>query len=174
MYYHADPTDIGTYSAETWRAMLTVSDIGGSIATATAPSVDLLTLRAITVDNAINYGSLEVNADTGAYNATTSIENIGNDSLDLSIEGMDLTDGSSSIIPVQQQHFATSTFTYSSCTYCSQLDTDATDIRIDLSKPTSTTPAVTDYVFWGIAIPFGVAGTMHQGINTFYAIGELP
>ncbi len=172
MYYHADPTDIGTFAAETWRALLAVSDLGGSVATATAPSIDLLTLRAIAVDSAINYGALAVNADTGSYNATTTVQNIGNDALDLSIEGTDLTDGGSSIIPVNEQKFATSTFTYSACVFCSALSTSPANYEMDLSKPASTTPAIVDELYWGIAVPFGVAGSAHQGTNIFYAIGD--
>jgi len=149
-----------------------VSDQGGSVATATAPSVDLLTLRAISIDSAIDYGSLEVNSDTGSYNATTTIENIGNDYIDISVEGTDLTDGASSVIPTNEQIFATSTFTYSACTICTTLATTSTNYELDLTKPTSTAPAITDEVFWGISVPFGVAGTAHQGNNTFYVIGD--
>jgi hypothetical protein len=172
IYYHADPTDIGTFAGETWRALLSVSDQGGSVATATAPSIDLVTLRALAVDDSIDYGTLAVNADTGAYNATTTVENIGNDSIDVAIEGTDLTDGASSAIPVSEQIFATSTFTYSACTFCSSLSTSTTNFELNLGKPTSTTPAITDEVFWGIAVPFGVAGTPHTGSNTFYAVGD--
>ncbi len=171
-YYHADPTDVGTYAGQTWRAELSVSDQSGAIATGTAPSIDLLTLRAITVDSTINYGALEVNNDTGSYNATTTVENIGNDALDIAIAGTDLTDGNSSLIPVNEQIFATSTFTYTTCTFCSQLSASSTNYELDLTKPTSTTPSVSDQLFWGIAIPFGVAGNPHQGTNTFYAIGD--
>jgi hypothetical protein len=171
-FYHADPTDIGTYAGQTWRAELEVIDGSGQTATATAPSIDLLTLRAISVDDTIDYGALEVNSDTGSYNATSTVQNIGNDSLDISIEGTDLSDGNSSTIPVTEQRFATSTFTYSSCVYCSQLQNSSTNYELDLSKPASTTPSVTDQIFWGIAIPFGVAGTAHQGTNIFYAIGD--
>jgi hypothetical protein len=173
MYYHADPTDIGTYAGETWRAELSIADLGGSVATATAPSIDLLTLRALSVDSAINYGALQPDSNTGAYNATTTIANIGNDSIDVSIEGTDLTDGGVSAIPVTGQRYATSTFTYSSCVICGTLSTTPANFVLDLGKPASTTPPVTDDVFWGIAIPFGTAGTAHQGVNTFYAIGDL-
>jgi len=174
IYYHADPTDIGTFGGETWRALLAVSDFGGSIATATAPSIDLLTLQAISVDSSINYGSLAVNADTGSYNATTTVANIGNGALDILLEGTDLTDGGSSAIPVNTQHFATSTFTYSACVYCTSLSTTTTNYKLDLAKPASTTPAVTDQIFWGISVPFGVAGTPHQGTNIFYATADTP
>ena len=172
LYYFADPTDIGTYAGETWRALLSVSDSGGSVATATAPSVDLLTLRAIAVDNTIDYGTLSVNSDTGSYNATSTIENIGNDALDIAVEGTDLTDGGSSAIPVSEQKFATSTFTYNACVFCSTLASTSVNYELDLSKPASTTPAILDQIFWGIAVPYGIAGTQHQGTNTFYAIGD--
>ena len=173
MYYHADPTDIGAYAGETWRALLSISDVGGSVATATAPSIDLLTLRALSVANAIDYGALAPDSNTGSYNATTTIQNIGNDSIDVSVEGTDLTDGGSSLIPVASQRFATSTFTYSSCVVCGTLAETGTNFMLDLAKPASTTPPVTDDLFWGLAIPFGVAGTPHHGTNIFYAIGDI-
>lgn len=173
MYYHTNPTDTGsTYAADAWTAFLDVSDQSGEIATTTSVSVDLLTLRAIAVDSTIDYGALEVNSDTGSYNATTTVQNIGNDALDISVEGTDLTDGGSSQIPVTEQIFATSTFTYTACTVCSALSTSATSYELDLAKPASTTPSIADQLFWGIAVPFGVAGTAHSGTNTFYAIGD--
>lgn len=172
IYYFAEPTDIGTFAAETWRALLSVSDGSSLVATATAPSIDLITLRAISVDSSINYGSLAVSADTGSYNATTTVQNIGNDAIDVAIEGTDLTDGNASIIPVNEQKFATSTFTYSACTFCSALSVAPVNYELLLSKPTTTVAAITDEVFWGIAVPFGVAGTAHHGTNVFYAIGD--
>jgi hypothetical protein len=113
---------------------------------------------------------VESQSDTGGYNATTTVDNIGNDAIDISIAGTNLTNGSSTI-PVTSQKFATTTFTYSSCTQCSLLATSTTNVEVDLAKPTSPS-AVEDEVFWGISIPFGVAATAHQGQNTFYAIGD--
>jgi hypothetical protein len=172
IYYHADPTDIGTFAGETWRALLAVSDLGGSVATATAPSIDLITLHAISVDSSINYGSLLVGSSTESYNATTTVQNLGNGALDIAVEGTDLTDGASSVIPVAEQIFATSTFTYGSCVFCSTLSTAPANYELSLAKPASTTPAITDEVFWGIEVPIGVAGTAHYGTNVFYAIGD--
>lgn len=172
MYYHADPTDIGTYGGETWRATLAVTDMGSSTATGTAPSIDLITLRALSVGSAIAYPSVEVNSDSGSSNATSTIQNIGNSSIDISIEGTDLSDGGSSLIPVNEQKFATSSFTYSSCVFCSQLATTTTNFEVDLNKPTTIAVSVIDDIFWGIAIPYGVAGAAHQGVNTFYAVND--
>ena len=175
VYYFAEATDMAPYSGETWRSFVEVSDQSGATTSAFAPSVDLLTINAINVDestNNINYGSLAPQTDTGAYNATTTVENIGNGSIDVSIDGTDLSDGGASTIPVSEQKFASTTFNYSACGFCSTLATTTTAIEVDLFKPVSTsTPVVAD-VYWGIQIPFGTAAAPHQGTNTFYAVTD--
>jgi hypothetical protein len=171
VFYFADPTDEGTYAAEDWAAYISVVDTSNGYGTSTSSiNKELITLRALDVTQTIDYGSLESQQDTGAYNATTTIDNIGNDSIDISIAGTNLTNGPS-IIPVNTQKFATSSFTYSSCTTCSLLGATPSSLEVDLAKPTSSTP-VEDQIFWGISIPFGVAASPHQGQNTFYAISD--
>jgi hypothetical protein len=173
LYYFADPTDTGsTYNAQSWGALLAIRDQGGLSATQTAPYVELLTMRAIDSDSSINFGSLAVNADTGSYNATTTFTNVGNDAIDVLVEGTNLTDGLSSSIPVSQEIYATSTFSYSSCVYCTPLSASSTRYELDLTKPTTTVSSVTDQVFWGIAIPYGASAAPHYGTNIFYATGD--
>jgi hypothetical protein len=41
-----------------------------------------------------------------------------------------------------------------------------------LPKPLSSTPAVADEIYWGIAVPFGTNSASHTGINTFTAISD--
>ena len=171
IYYFADPTDIGTYSAQNWQAFLSAVDASSGYGSSTSITQELLTLRALSVTSAINYGSIEVLSDTGATDATTTIQNVGNDAIDISIAGTDMTSGLSTI-PVSQQKYATSTFTYSVCTSCVALSSSTSNLEVDLSKPTSTVSSVVDEVYWGIAIPFGIAATAHQGSNTFYAISD--
>ncbi|MDA8596759.1 DUF2341 domain-containing protein [Candidatus Pacebacteria bacterium] len=169
--YHADPTD--SDGGEEWFAFLEASDDQGGSNFATSPGIDLLTLRSLQVDSEINYGSLAVTQDTGGNNASTTIENIGNDPIDIQIEGSDLSDGVSSQIPANQQLFATSTFTYSACTICNSVPTSTPAVlEVDLLKPTSAAAPVEDEVYWGIAIPFGTASNPHSGINIFYAVGD--
>jgi hypothetical protein len=152
-----------------------VSDQAGGMDFGSALGVEMLSLRALTVENSINYGALAVSSTTGSYNPTTTVQNIGNNAIDIQIEGTDLTDGSSSIIPASEQIFATTTFNYTSCTTCETLSsTTAVSLEVDLTKPTSDVSPVTDVVYWGIAIPFGVASNPHSGTNIFYAIGETP
>ncbi len=173
IYYFADPTDtFSPYDGETWRATLSISDMGGSIATGSAPSIDLTTMRAISVDNSISYPPLEVYGNSGSTNPTTTITNIGNIALDLSLEGTDLTDGISSYIPVTNQKFATSSFTYGGCGLaCKQLSsTTPVSLEADLGKPTSTSTPIVDELFWGIQISYPASSREHRGTNMFTAV----
>ena len=173
MWYLADPTDQGTYSMQDWLADITIVDKGGEKDTGTTLGVDVLTLRAITASSSIPYGSLYVGSSTENYNATTTITNIGNDILDLNLSGSNLTFGPSSI-PVANELYATSSFTYSTCGTppCTSLSTTPTAYEVDLGKPTSTTTPISDDIYWGIYIPNGTAAAAHEGINTFEAIGD--
>ncbi len=173
IFFHADPTDAGTYVGQDWYAFMEVEDQQGGYGFETSADIDLITLRALTVLNNISYGSLEVNNDTGSFNPTTTIQNIGNDAIDIEVDGTNLTDGGTSQIPSTQQLFATTTFTYSTCVVCLSVPTTTpVGIEVDLSKPLASTPPVTDVVYWGIAIPFGTASNPHQGTNIMYAVGD--
>ena len=174
-YYHADATDVTPYEGEEWLAYMEVSDQAGGMDFDSAIGVELISLRALSVENSINYGALEVASTTGSYNPTTTVQNIGNNAIDVEIEGTDLTDGGSSVIPASEQIFATTSFNYAACTTCAVLSsTTAVSLEVDLTKPTSDITPVTDVVYWGIAIPFGVASNPHSGTNIFYAVGETP
>ena len=168
--YHADATD--SDGANEWWAFLEVEDAVGGYGFGTSPSVEVATLRALEVNNSIDYGAVAVSDNTGAINASTTVANIGNDAIDIDIVGDDLDDGYTSSIPAAQQIFATSTFDYTTCTACTNLSTSSIVYEVDLSKPTTTSPPVTDDIFWGIAIPFGAASNAHTGFNTFYAVSD--
>lgn len=169
-YFHADATD--TDGANQWWAFLEVEDAAGGYDFGTSPSVEVMTLRALEVNNSIDYGALAPSTDTGVTNASTTVQNLGNDAIDVQIVGDDLNDGYSSTIPAGQQIFATSTFNYSACVNCTALATTSINYEVDLAKPLVDSPAVADDIFWGIAIPFGAASNAHTGFNTFYAIGD--
>lgn len=174
-YYHADATDIAPFIGENWLASIEVSDQLGSIDIGTVPQgVEVFSLPALDVTSAISYGSLSPASTTGSYNPTTTVRNLGNIPIDIDVEGSDLTDGISSLIPAYEQIFGTSTFTYTSCVTCQTLSsTSLTSLELDLLKPTSTSTAVTDIVYWGIEIPaVGIAGRPHSGTNIFYAVGD--
>ncbi|MEK7462460.1 MAG: DUF2341 domain-containing protein [Patescibacteria group bacterium] len=168
IYFHADPTDDGAYMGEEWLAFIEVEDSNGGYAFDDSIGVALNSLRAIDVESAITYGAVEATYDTGATNASTTIENLGNTEINIEVEGSDMTDGTGSTIPAAEQKFATSTFTYSACTSCYALSsTTPYELDVELVKPTSYSPILTDDVYWGVEVPFGTNSTAHSGINVF-------
>lgn len=171
--YHAEPTDAGTYVAEDWLAELTIVDSTAERDDEITLGVDLLTFRALSVDNDIDYGSLAVTQDTGATTSTTTIENLGNEAIDVGLSGTDMEFGASAIEPTNQK-YSTSTFTYGSCSSpsCENLSTTSTNFEVDLIKPTSSSTSITDDLFWGLFVPTGVAAAAHEGTNTFTAVGD--
>ena len=165
MQFHTDPGD--------WAVFVEVEDAAGGYGFNSSPtSTEVLTLRAITVDNAIAYGNVGTNSDTGAFNPGTTVVNEGNEAIDIEIAGTDMTDGAVSVIGVANQLFSTSTFTYGSCAFCSTLQITNTALEVDLAKPLSDSPAVEDEVYWGIFVPLGTNSAAHTGVNTFYAVGD--
>jgi hypothetical protein len=172
--FHADPTDASTYEGEAWLAYAEIEDFAGEydFNSTPPPGVELLTLRALNVDSTINYGALIPNSDTGAFNPTTTVTNIGNVPINIDIEGTDLSDGASSLIAADLQKVATSTFTYSACVSCQQLSNIAAiTMGINLAKPNVPTPAVSTNIYWGIFVPFTATSRVHTGTNIFTAIG---
>ena len=172
IYFNADPTTptlpANLYEGEIWSAYLEVKDASGGYDFASAIDQELNALRAATVNNAINYGTLSVGSSTGSVNATTTVSNVGNIAFNLELQGTDLSDGRSSHIPANQQKFSTTTFNYSACVTCGIMSsTTPTQLNIGLAKPTVPTPPVSAPVYWGIAVPIGVNSAPHSGINVF-------
>jgi hypothetical protein len=166
--FHTDATDFGTFAGQEWFTFVEVEDLGGAYGFSTSLGNEVGTLRAITVDSGINYGALEPASDTGNLNPTTTVTNLGNVAVDVEVEGTDLTDSFSSVIPSSQQKFSTSTFTYAGCVTCVQLSSSTPAAAgLNLFKPTAVTPPVAAPVYWGIAVPFGISSTPHSGTNIF-------
>ncbi|MBY0538355.1 DUF2341 domain-containing protein [Patescibacteria group bacterium] len=168
IFFNAEATDNVPFTGEEWLAYLEVRDAGGAYDFESAIGVELITLRAAAVNNAINYGSLSVADNTGTFNPTTTVSNVGNVSFNIELLGTDLTDGGSSRIPAEEQRFATSTFNYSACVSCGVISsTTPALLALGLAKPTVPNPPVTAAVYWGIAVPAGVNSAPHSGINVF-------
>jgi hypothetical protein len=171
-YFHADPTDAD--GGEFWYAFVEVRDQAGGTDFGTSFGLDVTTMRALDAQNAISYGTLDINQDTGTFNPSVSLLNIGNEAIDVEISGTDMTDGLTSVIPASEQLFSTTTFDYSTCgmPVCKPLDAIATSTEVDLDKPLSDDPPVSDDIYWGVAVPFGTASNPHSGMNTFTAIAD--
>jgi hypothetical protein len=149
-----------------------VTDLSSNVATSVSSGVDLYTLHGIGLnDLSINYGTMELLEDTGAENQSVEVQNSGNVAVDIQVEGTDMVNGGSSI-PVGNQQYSSTTFTYGSCAICPFLSGTASNLELDLPKPTSTTTPSTDEVYWGLYIPLGTEAVPHTGQNIFYATAD--
>jgi hypothetical protein len=169
-YFASSTLDDGT----DWYAQIEVNDISGGYDFADSIPTELLPLNAISVLSGINYGTLSASSTTGTFNASTSLRNVGNTSVDVGVSGTPLIDTiASSSIAESFQRYATSSFNYDTCTIitCTTLSTSSVNYEVDLNKPINTTP-VTDEIYWGIAIPLGVSSLPHFGTNLFTVISD--
>jgi hypothetical protein len=172
IFFHADPTDTSPYEGEEWLAYAEAEDFNAGYDFASASGVELNTVRALSVDSLINYGAIEAASNTGSFNPTTTVTNLGNVPIDIDVQGIDLTDGSTSIISAENQKLATSTFSYDSCVSCQYLSTTTpVSVDVNLGKPSVIVPPVETDLYWGIAIPFSASSAAHSGTNIFTAIG---
>ncbi len=174
MQYLADPTDIGTYSADNWLAQLRIRDASGIYANASAGQ-EVFTTYGLTISTpTINFGALDLGQNTGATTTITTVVNTGNAAIDIQLLGTDLEGpgGPAGAIPVGEQKVATSTFTYSSCSICQALTGSASSFEVDLPKPTATSSTISDDLYWGINVPINTAATTLTGTNTFMASGD--
>jgi hypothetical protein len=169
--FHANPTD-GVSDPDEWFAFMEVSDLAGGVDLEGSIGIELLTIRALDVLNDIAYGAVDINEDTGSFNPNVSLVNIGNEPIDVTIGGSDMTDGAASVISASQQLFATSTFNYATCIGCQALSVVGAEVEVDLPKPVVSSPAVADEIYWGIEVPFGTNSAAHTGVNSFTAISD--
>jgi hypothetical protein len=165
LQYYADPTDTGTYSAQTWTATTYVTDL--SATSSASASVELNTLAALDVTSSISYGTLAANTDTGVVNSTTTVTNTGNTNIDPDLSGTNMTSGGDTIAVGQQKYSATN-FTYSGGG--TTLTTSPTSLNLTL--PQRTSGVVTSNAYWGIGIPAGTPSGSYTGTNTFTAVAN--
>jgi len=166
--FYAEPTDSGTYSGQNWVAWVKVTDSQSASSTATSTGVELNTLQSLDVSASISYGSVSADANsTGDHTAT--VTDTGNVAIDVQISGTAMSCDIRGSVPVGNQEYATSTFSYGAGT---DLSDTATDWNLDLPKPDSGNPTVTDTTYWQVGVPAGTEGTC-SGTNTFEARSAL-
>lgn len=168
--YHADPTDPGSvYEDDTWLATMSAEDSTGYRDSEESAGVELYSLYGLSIDvSGIDFGTHAPGEDTGTVVATTTVRNTGNSSIDVRVSGTDLLSTSDSIA-VGEQRYATSTFQYASCSICAALSGSATNVQVDIPKPTSTSTAEESDVYWGLNIPIGSEPESYTGTNYFEA-----
>lgn len=166
LQYYADPTDAGTYSAQTWTVNISASD-GVATSTDATATAELNQLTALNVTASIAYGTVPANTDTGSTNQTTTVTNTGNTAIDPDISGTDMVDGLNEI-GVEYQKYSDAAFTYTS----GGTALSTTPTSINLTLPQRTSGVVTDDVLWGIGVPAGTVPGSYTGTNTFTAVAE--
>lgn len=131
-----------------------------------------MTLNTLTSINvtplSINYGTITANTNTSSTNQSTTVANAGNSSTSLQVySSLILTSGANNI-PVGDQGYATSPFTYptGSTAMTGSLSTVAGFL---LTSPTSTTN-VTSTLYWGLMVPNNTATGTYGGTNVFAAL----
>ena len=91
VWFHADPTDAGDYSAQHWDAWIKVIDTDNASSSATSTGVEMNTLRALSLSTTtINYGTINPGGDTGTLSQTTTVTGTGNEAIDIYLYGTNL------------------------------------------------------------------------------------
>lgn len=177
IYSYADPTVTSTqYPDETWKTTIKATDDDSSSAsTEVSSGVEMNALIAYSISSSINYGTLSVEGKNDPLDRTTTTTPTGNVGLDHEVSGTNMcTDYptcSASTIAVGYQKYALSSSTsYSSAT---ALSGTATEVEININKPTSGSPP-TKNLWWGIQIPPSTNPGVYTGnINVTGLMAEI-
>lgn len=174
--FFAEPTDSGSiYAAQYWLGWVQATDSQSATGTDFSPNslTDMNTLLALGVQSTIDYGSLLPGDNTGAVNSTTVVTNTGNAAIDVELSGTDLcTDYptcSAGVIPVGNQQYKSTTFTYGAGT---ALTSVGTLLTLNIGKPTTSPSGMTGNVYWGIGLPSGLVPGTYTGVNSFVAVAH--
>jgi len=172
VWFHADPTDSGTWESEDWRFYMYIEDLQSNTDTAST-NEELNTLHALDVStSSIDYGSLNPGADTGTLNQTTTVTDTGNAAIDIYLYGDDIESALSSIAVGQQEYDVSSSTSYGSGTDATSTVTNK--VELDLSKPTAHSPNTsTDDIYWGLGIPSVQKAGSYTGTTTFEAKPDI-
>lgn len=185
--YYAEPTDSGTYSAQTWKATATSGDkywdgtsiTGGNVTTvgvasSTSSGVELSALVALGLGSdgnggSIAYGSLALGG-TSAADVTLALKNTGNVTMIPQVSGTAMTCSNGQTITAGYQKYATST----GVAYGSKKALTGSAVGIFhatncFAVSTSTFNSTTN-TQWMIQLPStGIAGTC-SGTNTVNSV----
>lgn len=148
-----------------WTCQVTPSDSGGS-GTADSDAITINTTLALNISGNIEYGDMGLGTNSGTSPKTVVVTNTGNAIMDPQVSSAAAMSCASGTIPIANQEYSNTTFTYGSGTDLSSIPAT---LNLTLPKPTSTTP-VTDNSYWGIGIPGTGVGGSCTGSNTFTAI----
>ncbi len=170
-----DTTYVASYSFNvqyyadggTWLATITPADSEGGTGD-NSSGVTLNDLQSLDVSSSLNFGAV-TNGSNSTGDNTTTVTNTGNIEIDFEVSGEDLTCSTTGAIPVGNEEYSLSSFTYGDGT---DLTDTGVDVNASLASPGNDTIPITDIVYWQINIPNGVEGTC-SGNTTFTAQAAL-
>jgi hypothetical protein len=168
--YHAQATDAQNSNprgTHVWTDSTRIFDGANStVATNTPQNVDVIQSAALDISETfIDFGVLVTGTSTGTYNATTTINNLGNTPIDSQVLGTDMSRSLGGVIAAPNQRFGNVPATYASLSYPLS-STSQQLVTLDVVKPTSMA-STTKGMFWGIFVPSGLLSGDYGGINTF-------
>lgn len=166
VWYNANAAD--------WKFSATVTDGNGDANFADSNVVTVATLSAINIPEAsIAYGNVAVGADSSAQ--TTTLQNAGNQIIDVLVDGTDMTGGGHTIAAAQQKwNYTTGNFDWSTGTGVVLIGNAASGndaagcmnrdlaVRADHSLTTED-----EAIAWEIRIPAAQEAGSYTGTNTF-------
>lgn len=171
--YFARSTDTATgspYSANFWLGTVRAIDNNAASGASTSPNAttDVIALTALDVtETTIPYGTIRSSQNSGAVNATTTVQNYGNTPLDSNVYGTDMTGPAT--ISIMEQEWNTGNFTYGAATSTKATSTVGAQIA-GTHVPRPTGADLSSPVYWGINIPAGRPSGNYSGVNTFAAV----
>lgn len=175
MAFYAMPTDASSIaSTSSWYAKIKVTDalgLNGSGSYTTLDGVEVVSSAALEVTElSIPYGTVQAGTNMGANNVQTTIVNFGNTPIDTAVSGYDMLKNSvgPELIGIENQKHLVSAFDYNTQgTVTSSTTPDTVDTNIP--RPNSLAD-VSNPIYWGIAVPFGIPSANFFGYNLFTVV----
>ena len=182
VWFIAERTDFGTYSGEHWVAWIRVEDKQGttSSATSSAQTIELETLTAMDITDAIDYSSLGPGGKIDPLSKLVMASTTGNEAIDVQIAGSNMcTDYPACVVnttSIYAQHYATGTpvgYASTSDEGCYTASTTDALLEFVTVKPTATPTDQGQTIDWGTAVSSTQAIGTYTGVNTFTVQSDI-
>lgn len=173
--FYTIPTDASSIaSTSSWYAKIKVADalgLKGAGSYTTLDGVEVISTAALDVSELnIPYGTVQAGTNTGAANVATTIVNFGNTPIDTAVSGYDMLRNGvgPQFIGIENQKHLVNPFDFNTQGTVTSSSTPDT-VQTNISRPNSLTD-VTNPIYWGIAVPFGVPSANFSGYNLFTVV----
>lgn len=155
IHYYVDSTTGGPHTATDWTAKITATDSTSGQGSNT-DTIEVETLTALDTTQSINYGSLDLGAESAEQ--TLTVTNTGNAGLDvdLSVNGpMNCSTGT--ITPGDNRYSGTQGFSFNEAT---SVTITPTEFELNLGNRTDDSSSITKNIYFKLKMPtVGVGGS---------------